>query len=138
MFALASTNAGFVSYAGLPYAASPLLTRAVPAISQFSHVDYNAIPAAYPVATSYAAHAVPAISQYSHVDYTAVPSAVHLASPYVAYSAPLAYHSAPATILAKAPATYTAQTRGAIHTAPLEGHELSQTSLNVEPAPGTW
>lgn len=35
------------------------------------------------------------------------------------------------------PATYQAITRGAVHTAPLEGHSVSQTSLNLEPAPGT-
>jgi hypothetical protein len=116
MSALAYTNAGLIQYAGFPY----------------------------PYA---AAHVVPAISQYSHVDYTAVPAvvphAVHLAHPYAAHwPAPLAYHApvvyaAPAVALAKAPATYTAQTRGSLHTAPLEGHEISQTSLNLEPAPGS-
>jgi Cuticle protein len=28
--------------------------------------------------------------------------------------------------------------RGAVHTAPLPGHAVSQTSVNVAPAPGTW
>jgi Cuticle protein len=129
MFALASANAGLVSYAGLPYA-SPLFARAaVPAISQFSHVDYKAYPTYTPVAVS------------APLAYHAAPLAYH-AAPY-AYSAPIAYSApaivaAPAVALAKAPATYTAQTRGSFHQAPLEGHEVSQTSLNVEPASGTW
>ena len=40
-------------------------------------------------------------------------------------------------VAAPGPATYQAITRGAVHTAPLEGHSVSQTSLNLEPAPGT-
>jgi hypothetical protein len=35
-------------------------------------------------------------------------------------------------------ATYNAVTRGAVHQAPLEGHAVSQTSLNLAPAPGTY
>jgi hypothetical protein len=133
MFALASTNAGLVSYAGLPYA-SPLFTRAVPAISQFSHVDYTSIPVAVPYPITYQAHAVS--QQKSHV--------VRLAAPYAAYTTvhikPVSSvtYSAPSIALVKAPATYTAQTRGSLHVAPLDGHELSQTSLNVASAPGTW
>jgi hypothetical protein len=123
MFALASANAGLVSYAGHPY-------TAVPAISQYSHFGYSGVP----VATSYAAQYSPAAVHYA-TPYAGYPVAHHIATP-LAYSAPAVY-AAPATILAKAPATYTAQTRGSIHTAPLEGHELSQTSLNVAPAPGT-
>ncbi|XP_055853268.1 adult cuticle protein 1-like [Episyrphus balteatus] len=34
-------------------------------------------------------------------------------------------------------ATYVAKTRGAIHTAPLDGHINSAASINVAPAPGT-
>jgi Cuticle protein len=129
MFALASANAGLVPFAGLSYA-SPLVARAaVPAISQFSHIDYTA----YPTYTAAYAHAPLA--------YHAAPLAYHAAP--LAYSAPIAYSApavvaAPAVALEKQPATYTAQTRGSFHQAPLEGHELSQTSLNVEPAPGTW
>jgi Cuticle protein len=112
MAALAYTNAGIIQYAGLPY-------------------PYVAHPHA---------HVVPAITQYSHVDYTAVPAAVHVAAPWpyhVAYPHVPIVVAAPAVAVAKAPATYTAQTRGSLHTAPLEGHEVSQTSLNLEPAPGS-
>jgi Cuticle protein len=131
MFALASANAGLVSYAGHPYAGYPYAANlAVPAISQYSHVDYSGLP----VATSYSAQYSPAAVHYA-TPYAAYPAAQHIATPW-AYSAPAVY-AAPATILAKAPATYTAVTKGSIHTAPLEGHELSQTSLNVAPAPGT-
>ncbi|XP_055920851.1 adult cuticle protein 1-like [Eupeodes corollae] len=34
-------------------------------------------------------------------------------------------------------ATYVAQTRGAVHTAPLAGHIQSAASVNLAPAPGT-
>jgi hypothetical protein len=136
MFALASANAGLVSYAGLPYPTS---------FSQYSY-GYSA---GIPVASTYAAQyssAYPAVQHIANplayagqavygAPYTAYPYAQHIAAP-LAYSAPVVY-AAHATVLAKAPATYTAQTRGSIHTAPLEGHELSQTSLNVAPAPGT-
>ncbi|XP_005187939.1 adult cuticle protein 1 [Musca domestica] len=33
--------------------------------------------------------------------------------------------------------TYVAKTRGAVHTAPLEGHLNSVANVNVAPAPGT-
>jgi Cuticle protein len=71
----------------------------------------------------------------------AVPAAVHAAhgAPWAgAWAGPWA---GPAHAHAVAPAhgaTYTAKTRGAVHTAPLAGHVLSQTSVNVAPAPGTW
>ncbi|XP_058825913.1 adult cuticle protein 1-like [Topomyia yanbarensis] len=53
---------------------------------------------------------------------------------YYAYSAPLA--SAPALLLQKE-ARYLAANRGAIHEAPLPGHEISQQQLNLEPAAGS-
>jgi hypothetical protein len=102
MFALASANAGFVQYAGLPYAASPLLTRAaVPAISQFSHLDYHAIPATVPL--TYSAQYAPAAVHLA-TPYAAYPTAHHIATPYAspwAYSAPGFYAAAPALALAK-------------------------------------
>ncbi|XP_002132565.2 adult cuticle protein 1-like [Drosophila pseudoobscura] len=55
--------------------------------------------------------------------------------------------AAPAVVAAHSPAVvvgpvahegvYTAQTRGAIHTAPLAGHIQSVASINAAPAPGT-
>ena len=79
----------------------------------------------------------PEIAQYSSLPY----SAIH--APALSYarhiSAPLAYnYASPIVAIAPAEATYTAATRGAIHTAPLPGHVLSQTSLNVQPADGTY
>ncbi|KAH8325650.1 hypothetical protein KR067_003223, partial [Drosophila pandora] len=58
--------------------------------------------------------------------------AVHAAAPHVVAAAPA---------LAVAPVAhegvYTAQTRGAVHTAPLAGHIQSVASINAAPAPGT-
>ncbi|XP_052866217.1 adult cuticle protein 1-like [Anopheles cruzii] len=47
--------------------------------------------------------------------------------------------AAPAVVaLAPAPAaTAVSATRGAVHVAPLPGHSVSQTQLNLAPAPGT-
>lgn len=105
--------------------------------------------------------AVPSISQYSSIpaptlltaptlQYAAAPAFVRAAplaySSAFAYTAPIAY-AAPAPIAYTAPAVvgaipgeakYTALNRGALHEAPLPGHALSQTSLNLEPAPGTF
>jgi Cuticle protein len=122
MSVLVAANASLVSYAGLPYTSPLLAHSAVPAITQFSQVNYKALP-----------------STYSSFAYSSqiTPLAYHAYTAPIAYSAP-AIVAAPALALAKAPATYTAQTRGSFHQAPLEGHELSQTSLNVAPAPGTW
>ncbi|XP_070499324.1 adult cuticle protein 1-like [Chironomus tepperi] len=98
-----------------PYAAAPW------AYSTYSHApitQYSSYPAHY-------AHA-PAISYAAHV------AAPYVAAPYVA--AP--YVHAPVAALPHA-ATYTAANKGSVHTAPLPGHTVSQTSLNLAPAPGT-
>ncbi|XP_036678676.1 adult cuticle protein 1 [Drosophila suzukii] len=79
------------------------------------------------------------------------PAAVNVASwPPAAIHAPAAvavHAAAPAVVAAHGPAVvvgpvahegvYTAQTRGAIHTAPLSGHIQSVASINAAPAPGT-
>ena len=109
-----------------------------------SPLAYNSL--AYDSGAYYGAHyASPAISQYSSLPYTAVHApAVSYAHhvPALAYSAhhvpAVAYAAAPVIAVAPAEATYTAATRGAVHTAPLPGHALSQTSLNVQAAPGTY
>uniref|UniRef100_A0A182QIS8 Uncharacterized protein n=1 Tax=Anopheles farauti TaxID=69004 RepID=A0A182QIS8_9DIPT len=47
---------------------------------------------------------------------------------------------APAVVAVAAPApaaTAVSATRGAVHVAPLPGHSVSQTQLNLAPAPGT-
>lgn len=46
-------------------------------------------------------------------------------------------HAHEPVIVAAAPATYVAANRGIVHTAPLPGHAISATSLNLDPAPGT-
>ncbi|KAM7351795.1 adult cuticle protein 1-like [Cochliomyia hominivorax] len=55
---------------------------------------------------------------------------------YTAVTSPL-LASVPVPVVVAAPATYVAQTRGAVHAAPLEGHLNSVANLNVAPAPGT-
>jgi len=79
------------------------------------------------------------------------PAAVNVASwPPAAIHAPAAvavHAAAPAVVAAHGSAVvvgpvahegvYTAQTRGAIHTAPLSGHIQSVASINAAPAPGT-
>lgn len=75
---------------------------------------------------AYAVH--PAVTVAKHV-----PAAVQvIAHPHVHAHAPAVVVAAPAPA-----ASYTAATRGAVHQAPLEGHAVSQTSLNLAPAPGT-
>lgn len=100
----------------------------IPAITQYS---------------SYPAHYAAPVS-YAHVAHHAIahaPAAVHVAAP-LAYAHhgyahhAYAHHAAP-IIVAKHEAQYTAANRGSVHTAPLPGHAVSQTSLNLAPAPGT-
>ncbi|GLG97047.1 Putative cuticle protein [Gryllus bimaculatus] len=71
-----------------------------------------------PVATQYTALVAPGISYAAHV-------------PAVAYAAPAVVAAAPVA------AGYTAVTRGAVHSAPLPGHVIGSTHVNVQPAPGT-
>lgn len=100
--------------------------------------------AAWPYASPYAAawpaahwaHPAP-ITQYSSLPLVhayphgpAISYAHHVAAPHVI--------AAPALVpVAKLGASYTAVNRGSVHTAPLPGHAISQTSLNLAPAPGT-
>ncbi|XP_017060378.1 adult cuticle protein 1 [Drosophila ficusphila] len=76
------------------------------------------------------------------------PAAVNVASwPPAVPSVAIHAAAAPAVVAAPAPAVvvapvahegvYTAQTRGAVHTAPLAGHIQSVASINAAPAPGT-
>ncbi|XP_055853188.1 adult cuticle protein 1-like [Episyrphus balteatus] len=63
-----------------------------------------------------------------------LPAAVNIAG------SPLIAHGAIPAIAAGihgVGATYVAQTRGAVHTAPLAGHIQSAASVNLAPAPGT-
>lgn len=107
-------------------------------------VPYSVWPTAYagsyahhvavaPVAHAWSAPVVQPITQYSSVDVH--PVAYH--APAVVAPVPVTYH-APAVAVIPQPATYTAVTKGAVHQAPLDGHAVSQTSLNLAPAPGTY
>lgn len=60
--------------------------------------------------------------------------AAHGSGPIIAAHGPVPLIAAPALL---AEAKYTAVNRGAVHTAPLPGHVLSQSSVNLQPADGT-
>ncbi|XP_065083805.1 adult cuticle protein 1-like [Ochlerotatus camptorhynchus] len=69
----------------------------------------------------------------------------YAAAPAVSYAAynyhPTAYVHQPAVpvaVYAQQEARYLAANRGAVHDAPLPGHTVSQQSLNLAPAPGTF
>lgn len=99
-------------------------------------LSYTAVsgPLAVPISLSHGPAAVIA---------AASPPIVAAHSPIVAAHAPLVHQAAhsPAVVVAHgAPVpggAYVAQTRGAVHTAPLPGHISSVANLNVAPAPGT-
>lgn len=110
------------------------------------YVKYAA-PAPAPQVGVYADHysqkAAPVVYQAAPA-----PAPVYYSAPAPhVYSAPVIYKSAPAPVIVKqAPvivkavqeeAKYTAINRGSLHEAPLPGHAYSQTSVNLEPAPGT-
>ncbi|EDW28620.1 GL18854 [Drosophila persimilis] len=107
---------------------------------------------------------IPLLSQVAGhgLSYTAVSGPAVIASPWAHAAAPWGHPAAawpaavtvgawppaaPAVVAAHSPAVvvgpvahegvYTAQTRGAIHTAPLAGHIQSVASINAAPAPGT-
>ncbi|XP_037926346.1 adult cuticle protein 1-like [Hermetia illucens] len=46
-------------------------------------------------------------------------------------------HAVVAPAVVAAQGSYVAQTRGAVHVAPLDGHANSAASINLQPAPGT-
>ncbi|XP_058825914.1 adult cuticle protein 1-like [Topomyia yanbarensis] len=105
--ALAVAEGSLYSYAPLAYSL-PHTT----VVQDNSYARYIAAPwgyAAAPAALSYAAHAYPTAAYYQ---------------PAVA-------------VVAQKEARYLAANRGAVHDAPLPGHEISQQSLNLAPAPGT-
>lgn len=70
------------------------------------------------------------------LSYTAVSSPV-IAGPWGPWGpwAPSVAVAAP--VVGAGPGTYVAQTRGAVHTAPLDGHLSSVANVNLAPAPGT-
>jgi Cuticle protein len=142
MMALACANASVLPLAYQSYAANHWQLPAAVDVSHYGH--WAGAPAAvdvshhgyddgqwrghgyYQPAYSYANQwSAPSVYAYDHGHAYAAHDHGHA---YAHAVAPVAHHGA----------TYTAKTRGAVHTAPLPGHVLSQTSLNVAPAPGTW
>ncbi|XP_075152748.1 adult cuticle protein 1-like [Haematobia irritans] len=69
---------------------------------------------------------VPAVVHHANVYHSVVH---HPAAPSVEVHAPV--------VVAAAEGSYVAQTRGAVHTAPLPGHTNSVANINLAPAPGT-
>jgi hypothetical protein len=103
----------------------------------YPYGPYGAWPYAAPIA-QYAS--VPSVygapvAWASHVS-AAHPAAIQVAG--YPYAAPSVYAHPAVVPVAKVAATYTAATRGAVHTAPLEGHVISRTNINTAPAPGTY
>ncbi|EAT46620.1 AAEL002231-PA [Aedes aegypti] len=121
-------------------AAVVMMAFAVAARASYAPLVYSAAPWAYSlphttvVQSNTAPKLIAAPWAYAPTAYGA--PLAYASAPYYTYaSAPLAY-SAPAVLLQKE-ARYLAANRGAIHEAPLPGHEISQQQLNLEPAAGT-
>ncbi|XP_055593836.1 adult cuticle protein 1-like [Uranotaenia lowii] len=106
------------TYYPLAYSA-PLAYSVAPTVVQQNH-GYG-----YPLAYSGYGY-----GGYAPISYAAQASVVPTA--YAAYAAP-----APVAVVAQREARYVAANRGAVHDAPLQGHAVSQQSLNLQPAPGT-
>lgn len=98
------------------------------------------LPLAYSASWPYAAPlAWDGITQYASLPHSSVIASTPLVRTAHWAPEPVLYAATPAiTRIIPGEAKYTAVNRGAIHEAPLPGHALSQTSLNVAPAPGTW
>ncbi|XP_055853080.1 adult cuticle protein 1-like [Episyrphus balteatus] len=101
-------------------------------LSSAVNIAGHGIPAAVNIAGSplLASHGIPAAVNIAGGPLLAghgISAAVAVA-PHVAFAAPVhGVHGA----------SYVAQTRGAVHSAPLPGHIQSAASVNVAPAPGT-
>ncbi|XP_037924694.1 adult cuticle protein 1-like [Hermetia illucens] len=72
----------------------------------------------------------------------AAPGIATIRGPAIGAIAPAAVAIAPAPAvvapaIVAAQGSYVAQTRGAVHVAPLDGHANSAASINLQPAPGT-
>ncbi|XP_065083683.1 adult cuticle protein 1-like [Ochlerotatus camptorhynchus] len=125
------------SYAPLVYSAAPWAYS----LPHTTVVQSNSAPKLVAAPWSYApaaAYGAPATygAPLAYAAPAAYGSPLAYGAQYYTYAhAPLAY-SAPAVLLQKE-ARYLAANRGAVHEAPLPGHEISQQQLNLEPAAGT-
>ena len=148
----AYTSGQIGQYASVNYAAAPVAYatpsvysahHAVPSVYSAHLVAPSVYSAHHAVPSVYSAHhAVPSVYSAHH----AVPSvyaaqSVHgVPSVYArtAVVASPAVYTSPAVYAAHGGATYTAATRGAVHTAPLVGHAISRSNINLAAAPGTY
>ncbi|XP_055600159.1 adult cuticle protein 1-like [Uranotaenia lowii] len=96
-------------------------------------------PLAYSAPLAYSLPHTTVVQDNSYTRYLAPAPLAYAAAPAPwAYPAAATYiQPAQPILLAKKEARYLAANRGAVHDAPLPGHEISQQSLNLEPAPGT-
>ncbi|SPP79657.1 adult cuticle protein 1-like [Drosophila guanche] len=116
----------------------------IPLVSQLAGhgLSYTAVSGPAVLASPWAHAAAPwAAGPWGHPA-AAWPAAVSVGSwPPAAVHAPAVVAAAHAPAVVVGPVAhegvYTAQTRGAVHTAPLAGHIQSVASINAAPAPGT-
>lgn len=141
-------------YSSIP--ASTVITNAVgpatyavrSALPIAHHHHETIVPAYHHAAAVEVRSAAPLVhsAPYFRSVYDSVPT-VYAAAPavqYVQHATPIVEHHAPAVVEVRAAPTvstviageakYTAANLGAVHEAPLPGHALSQTSLNLAPA----
>ncbi|XP_055599847.1 uncharacterized protein LOC129749047 [Uranotaenia lowii] len=117
-------------------AAVVMIGLAVVAEAGFAPLLYSGAPLAYSAGHTTIVQgnrADPAkITEFPALSYAygAYPYAYGYPAAYYPYAAPIAYNAAPALLLKKE-ARYLAANQGAIHEAPLPGHELSQQQLNL-------
>ncbi|XP_011191963.1 adult cuticle protein 1 [Zeugodacus cucurbitae] len=125
---------------GVQSSVLPLL----PGLTQIAGHGLSYTAVSGPLAVPIAAHAPAAvIAAASPAIVAAAPGIVAAAPGIVAAHGPsVAVHAPSAVAVAHGAAAhggaYVAQTRGAVHSAPLPGHISSVANVNVAPAPGTW
>ncbi|KAG4073785.1 hypothetical protein HA402_001009 [Bradysia odoriphaga] len=118
MMALAvSAQAGLAPFAPLAYSlpyAAPYQYAPLSYTARSLPLAYAAAPAFYNYEYAPAIRAYPEINTYAEI------------------------RSPAAIVPVAAEGTYTAINKGAVHVAPLPGHGLSASSVNLESAPGTY
>ncbi|XP_030565582.1 adult cuticle protein 1-like [Drosophila novamexicana] len=109
----------------------------IPLISQLAGHGLSYTAVANPVLAS--PWGVPAAHWPAAVSVGSWPPAAHGPALIAGHGAAVVAPHAPAVVVAPVAheGVYTAQTRGAVHTAPLSGHIQSVASINAAPAPGT-
>ncbi|XP_034472471.1 adult cuticle protein 1-like [Drosophila innubila] len=117
---------------GLSYTAVSGPVVAAPWVAPAAHWPAAVSVGAWPHVAPHvvAAHAPAVVAAHAHA---------HAPVVVAAHAHAHAHAHAPAVVVAPVAheGVYTAQTRGAVHTAPLSGHIQSVASINAAPAPGT-